>query len=211
MIARRNPRSIIFTERPASAGRWRRAAGRALGSILVALVLVPGLVRPYLRFAPDGHMRMSFNQAVSSVFCRSLRLSDRFDIPAVLSARPDQLYVPIEAVIDSLAGSVDGYCRSLTLPVVNNENSLMLAMQGIVLVDRGISTAGIGRTLALVRLTIVAMLSFALFSSGVSFLTGLVVTVMACCVLRMLAPYQYGPARSSSRCHCWRWPFTCCC
>ncbi len=181
---------LVFT-RFGSRSPWR-ALAYTVASVAAAMALVPGLLRPYPAFAKDGHMRTSYTQAFGSAFCHSRRFSNRFEIVSGLDRHPDWLGVPIAEVVEREAGSMHAYCASLTIPVVNNENSLQLVMRAILFANPRISTAGLGATAAGIRVFFVAVLCFALFLAGGSLLIGFAAAVLACCVLGSLAPYQYG-------------------
>jgi hypothetical protein len=186
----RIPEDLLFSSGvPRNA--WR-ALGYAVVGVGLGFLLVPDLVKPFPRFANDAHMRTSYNHAVSSAFCDTLKTSSAFDLPAVMTEQPDELYRPVRDVIERRFGSMATYCASLTIPRVDNETSLMWLMRAVLWMNPGTSTAGIGARLAAIRLAIVVVLCFALSRAGASVFLTVSVAVATCAVLRALAPYQYN-------------------
>ncbi len=183
---------LVLT-RPPAAGR--RSFGRAVvyGAVSTAmtLLLIPGLISPYPVLGPDGHMRASLSHAVNIAFCGSTKLSDTYDIPALLTEHPAELFSSISRVIDQRCGSIETYCRTLRRPRIDNENSLMWLMRAILFVNPRVSTAGIGQALAVLRLGILILLVVALSRAGVSLFATSGVAAMVGGVLWNLRLYQY--------------------
>jgi hypothetical protein len=170
---------------------WRIALAYTAVAIGISLALIPDLLRPYAILGPDGHMRASLSRAVNLTLCRSPRLSQSFDLPAELTANPAAMFDPIREVVARGAGSVERYCASLRLSRVDNENSLMWLMRAALAIDPGISAAGLGATLAALRVFMLAALCAALSRAGASlpFVTATAVATSG--VLRNLRIYQY--------------------
>src|SRR5262249_43564977 len=163
------------------------ALGWALASVAIGLLCVPGLLRAYPRFAADSHMRTSYGHAVSAAFCGTLKTSGPFDVPAELTEHPSELYEPIRTVIERRYTSMEVYCRSLTVPRIDSEPSLMWLMRAALWFDPSISTAGLGSALAASRLVILAVLCFALSRAGGGVFLTVAVAIATVSVLHALA------------------------
>lgn len=184
---------VVWTQAPDERPRpASRALAYAVLAVTIGLAVVPGLLRPYPRFAHDSHMHASFTRAVNLTYCKSVYVSNRFDITNELIEHPDALARPVPEIIDRVAGSLDAYCRSLAVARVDNENSLMWLMRVILRVNPGITMAGIGQTSSALRIGILVLLCVALSRAGASLMMTAGVAICTCAVLRSLAPFQYN-------------------
>ena len=144
---------------------------------LVALTLYAawrsaGMVLGPLPFAPDGHAMASFNEAVNEVWCgKRASFSDVYQPASRLAKDPSLVSIPVEALIERMAGSVPAYCATVTTPFANNENSLtMLDVLALRLRGRSGTPGSMGRALLALRIAILLAFCGAVLIAGGSVL-----------------------------------------
>jgi hypothetical protein len=133
------------------------------------------------------HSVTSFNIAVNAEYCgMPSTLSSRYSVKQYLAQHPALTDAPIRNVIARQAGSLTEYCRSVTQPVVLNDNSLMWLMRLAMWRHPDVSFDGVGRFLGAIAVTMVIVFGFALLNAGGSFALSTAATLAACAVLRSI-------------------------
>jgi hypothetical protein len=95
----------------------------------------------------DGHLLVSLDTAINLKYCGSTYLTGEPPLSGYLFQHPDRQAFPIPDVIAQRSGSVGGYCATLRIPHLNNENSLMWLMRAGLEVHPLASVAWLGRWL----------------------------------------------------------------
>jgi hypothetical protein len=168
-MARRRVESLLVD---AAASETERPLRKALLWLIVVLICCgPVLVAEFRRpvpFGPDGHAVASLDIAVGRVFCGALStLSPAMNRVALEVIRnPQMLDRSLRDIVETLGPGRDGYCASLTVPFVNNENSLMLLETATLKLAPGASVRTIGQALWLAKAAMAAVLVLALLLAG---------------------------------------------
>jgi hypothetical protein len=160
-----------------------------------ALYLVPvALISLYLyrdlysgTNPPTGtaHPVQSIDVALNAEFCGEPgRYSTRYSVQTFLTTRPDLMSRPFQRAITAHAGSIHGYCQSVTTPVVVSENSLMWLARLALWVNRGLTPDGLGWFLGAVRVLMLLVFGLALLRTGSSVLFSLAAVMVGFAILR---------------------------
>jgi hypothetical protein len=141
------------------------------------------------RIVDDDHEILSLSLAVNRALCGTpSSLSTGEQIGRILFSDPDASRKPIRQVITERWGSVEGYCGSVTSPVINNENSLMLLEAWAWRVVPSLSVVGVGRVLLAVRAAMLLFFCVVCLRLGASVLLCFVMVDAAFSVLGRLQP-----------------------
>jgi hypothetical protein len=164
-----------------------RRDGRPIGVAAAYLVLITVVVAPWFwtsfrtdAYLPnDGHAIASLSIATNRALCGTpSAISNGAHVGYLLYQQPQRLRQPIADFVRELHGTVDKYCATVTVPLVNNENSLMLVESWMLKAAPRLSLLGIGRVLLAVRIAMALVFALALLRSGASLLmAGIVLSV----------------------------------
>ena len=122
------------------------------------------------RMHGDDHEVMSLSLAVNRSFCRvPSALSSAEQIGILFFTDPRTRVQPVGDLIAARWGSLERYCSTVTVPYVNNENSLMLLEAWAWRIAPGLSVVGVGRALLAVKLGLLvfACVAFLRLGAGV--------------------------------------------
>jgi hypothetical protein len=189
---------LILLHNPLTRPRpvWWRAAKAAslVGMGVAALMSMETLAPPAWETLPDDHHRnWSLEIAVNRAFCGTeSRLSDSFSVATQLTAHPELENVALREVVTRGAGSMEEYCGSVTRPVLNNENTLMLEMASFLAVRPQLSIRGLGWHLQAARVLALLALVVALLEFGGSLAFTAIVLASGLEVLASLADRYYS-------------------
>ena len=139
------------------------------------------------RITHDGHTMVSVGLAINAQLCdKPGYVAAGLDIGEALAQNARLTLVPLRDVAARLGGSVEAYCGTVSLPFLNNENSLMLLMQGAAELHPTLTARDLGRYLSWLRLACVLVFAYALLRAGTAIpLTVLTLLVTASILLDM--------------------------
>ena len=181
-----DPRS---TPRP---GWWRLARVLGVVAVPIAFLGAGALDPPRALTWSDGHRNASLEIALNRALCGSnSRLSPEHSVAKALEARPELGDVPLPDVAAGLAGGAGEYCRSITRPFLNAENSLMLEMELFLTLRPRLSLRGLGWCLQATRLLALVVFAWALLDSGASLAFAGTVLTLSLGIQRYLGGTSY--------------------
>lgn len=147
----------------------RRLAVYTLIVAASAMVVERGLLTRHHPFTKDGHAIMSLEMALNATVCgKPSAYAVQFHPGVFISLNEWASYVPARQVVASVAGSVDAYCADLTVPYVNEDNSLGLLEESFLDARPGASADQVGRFLLLVRIGLIVAVCALVLSLGAS-------------------------------------------
>jgi hypothetical protein len=156
---------------------WRLLLYTAI-AMSIAWWAVPGVVTERIPFTSDGHAMASYDSAVTRALCGLPSRYNPVHHPGYFMAHNGWASdLPAPALLATVAGSVQTYCSTATVPYVNLDNSLGLLETVCLLLKPTASAVEIERFLAVVRVAIVAAFIVLLMSLGASVLFGAAVAV----------------------------------
>lgn len=169
--------------------RSERSLLRALAYWLIVVAAVVLWYRDVVSGAPaitqGGHAELSMNLAINASFCGTTnRIAPARSIAWSLTARQDLMEEPFSRILAAYAGSVDAYCRSVTQPYVNNENTLMWLIRACLWARPDASPAAVGRALAGMRVAMLLAFGLALLRTGASVMLSAASVLVGCAILR---------------------------
>jgi hypothetical protein len=179
----------IFLFRSARDARLVSWAIAETGVILVLCILFYGHViwRPVPLY-PDGHLWTSINQAMNQVFCgKPSHVSPTSSAAVYLHAHPELDEVPLRDVVAKSSGSLSAYCSTVTVPWLNNENSLLLLARATLTAMPRASFRDLRRGLVTIQVLLLVLFLFALLDAGASVLFAFLAFAGS---LQILANYQ---------------------
>jgi hypothetical protein len=147
-----------------------------------AAVVERGLLTRNHPFTKDGHAITSLEMALNAAVCgKPSTYALQFHPAFFISRNEWASYVPARQVMASVAGSVDAYCADLTLPYVNEDNSLGLLEESFLDARPTASADEVGRFLLLVRIGLIVAVCALFLSLGASvlFCTGMAIEALA--------------------------------
>lgn len=153
-----------------------RTLHRSLGGTLVLLLLYsPWIGNELARsipYGPDAHAETSLDIAIDRALCGGpSNESNGYRIAPALVGHPHWLDRPLRDVAAERAGSLEAYCASATVRVLNNENSLMLLERWILDAMPGASIRTIGQVLFGLKVACALVFVFGLLLLGAPFLS----------------------------------------
>jgi hypothetical protein len=163
-------RPIFFHRGADEAARsWRRSL---LAIVVIVTVLCLGHRSLFAARVPlydDWHLWNSLGLALGDAFCGTPgRVSSRFSVPAAIRADDGAVDQPLRSLAIAAAGSMPAYCAAVDAPILNNENSLMLAMTLWLRIAPEASLKDIGVFLLGLRIAALAAFGFVLLDGGAS-------------------------------------------
>jgi hypothetical protein len=162
---------------------------------VILVCLGPALTRELLRtipYGPDGHAWASLDVAVDRQLCGAVsHLSGVFRLGATVNADQSLVDVPIRDVVESRGGR-EAYCARVTLPFVNNENSLMLLESAVLAAIPGASVRTIGQALWIMKMAMVAVFIVALLLAGAPVLLSGVLFAAALTIATSLDTHHFS-------------------
>lgn len=174
---------------------------RSWGRSLVYTALVAALVLPFVvpklagdfPLANDNHLKTSLDLATSNWMCGANGLySPNYSLAAYLSRHPSEIGRRIRTLVLLQAGSVENYCASLTVPILNNENSLGVLFRAGLGLTRGGSFRAVSRVLLVVKLGMMLSAIFAALACGASLWLVAGALALACFVQQDLSTHVYA-------------------
>jgi hypothetical protein len=132
---------------------WPRVALYTIILMVALLALKRSTFAREPRVTEDFHGMTSLSLAVNRSFCgvRSGLSNDR-QLGRIFFREPSTLRQTVRQVIEERWGSLDRYCATVTVPFVNNENSLMLLESWAWAVAPNLTLSGIGRLLLAIKI-----------------------------------------------------------
>ena len=175
------------------AGSFKRSAGYAVAVVLVSLVLARSTWSIDSAFLTDGHAIVSLDLAIARAYCGyPSAYSTTIRIPGYLGTHMDRREVPLRTLVVEKAGSIAAYCQAVDTPFVNSENSLMLLETAILKARPGISLAGLGEALYLIKVACLAAFMLLLVDLGSSLALALATLLCGLMLLQSMPDYVYS-------------------
>ena len=141
----------------------------------------------------DGHALASLELAMARAYCgQPSSFSNTVRIPYDVGNQIGLRHLPLRELVVRKAGSIDAYCRSVNVPFVNNENSLMLLETAILRVWPSISVFQLGEALHLIQIAGVSMFVLLLIDLGGSLALGVATIRWSLSVLRTMPTHVYS-------------------
>jgi hypothetical protein len=207
---------IVFFHDPTTARRPRWWSATSLVVVVCAsvgaLAQLGRLGPPLVLAAGEKHRNWSLEIAANRVFCGTpSRLSASVDLAERLESRSELLDIPLRDVIRDAAGSLPEYCRTVSEPFLNGENSLMLQMAAFLSLEHDLSLRKLGWRLQAVRIVALAFVAYVLLSHGASLLfTGIVLcsglAIVGQMTTKFYSVYPFAPVLLLLAQHCSRSP-----
>ena len=149
-------------------GRSPRQAIGILGLLSLTLVLPFHQVLFGERtFRPGGHTQVSLDLAINAAYCGKLGyLSSGGTVSHALTVDARLLHRSIPDILMAVGGSRDGYCRTVDVPFLNNENSLMILMRAVLWLAPGVTPNGLEHGMSAIRLLMILVFVYALLEAG---------------------------------------------
>jgi hypothetical protein len=190
-------RDLFFAHDPRAAPRpawWRVLSLATIATIPFGLLVSTEALGPPERpFPGDRHRNESLDIALNRVFCGTTSsLSATHSVAAYLDEHPEHRHVALREVAERLAGSSEAYCASIVTPILNNENSLMLAMAFSLRLEPHLSLHELGWRLQAVRLLAVFLFVVGLLQSGSSLASAALVFVLFLGVFEHMSDRHYS-------------------
>jgi hypothetical protein len=162
-------------------------------AMAIALWVVPGVVTQRIPFSSDGHAMASYDSAVTRALCGLPSRYNPVHHPGYFMAQNGWASdLPAPKLLATVAGSVETYCSTATIPYVNEDNALGLLETMYLQLKPTASAVEIGRFLAVVRVVIVAAFVVLLMSLGASVLFGTAVAVASLAICSTLQRTEMG-------------------
>ena len=131
-------------------------------------------------FTTDGHAITTLEVALNASVCgKPSTYGARFHPAYFMSRNAWASYVPARQIMATVAGSMGAYCADMTVPYINEDNSLGLLEEIVLDVRPNVSADELGRFLLLVRVGLVVAVGALFLSLGASVAFCLVMTVEA--------------------------------
>lgn len=120
-------------------------------------------------FTSDGHAIISLEVALNAAVCdQPSSYHPQAHVTYFMSRNEWASYVPARHVMATVAGTLEAYCAGLTIPYVNEDNSLGLLEEYFLDVRPNASAHEIGRFLLLLRVGLVTAVCALFLSLGAS-------------------------------------------
>lgn len=134
-----------------------------------ALVVERGLITRNHPFTTDGHAIISLEVALNAAVCgKPSTYNPQVHATYFMSRNEWASYVPAPQIMAREAGSLDAYCAGLTVPYINEDNSLGLLEESFLDVRPNASADEIGRFLLFIRVGLIVAVCALFLSLGAS-------------------------------------------
>jgi hypothetical protein len=158
-----------------------------------ALLVTPGATAQVDAFPKNEHAKATLDLALNLTVCdRPGVQSSRFLPAKYLTEHPSDMHLSPRELIERSGLTVEEYCQTLTEPVTNNENSLLLMQAATWLVAPRASVATIGRITAAIRIVFVVVFAAACLSVGLSVALVWLAAWAAVAILGQVAWLEYN-------------------
>jgi len=137
--------------------------------IAITLWIVPGVVTARIPFSSDGHAIASYDVALTRAVCGLPSRYNPIYHPSTFMSKNDwasDLSAP--DLLKAVAGSVETYCSTATIPYVNEDHTVGLMETAYLFVRPTASAVEIGRFLATLRVLMVVVFVAILLALGAS-------------------------------------------
>ena len=166
---------------------WWRIAFYTSVIVAVGLWLEPDTLAPQPRFPDHDHAIHSLGLAISSMLCNRPSMLSQLYIPGrFLIANQSATVLPLRTVVTQIAGSPERYCSSVTVPHLNDDNSLSLIETLVIAIRPTVSARTIACVLTALKLIVVALMCALVLRLGGSVALSAVCTIACIAVLREL-------------------------
>ena len=149
---------------------------------VTAIVVERDVITREHPFTTDGHAITSLEMGLNTSICgKPSTYAGTYHPAYFISRNAWASYVPARQIMAGVAGSVDKYCADLTVPFVNEDNSLGLLEGYFLDVRPNASADDIGRFLLLLRVGLVMAVCALFLSLGASvvFCAGMAIEALA--------------------------------
>ena len=158
-----------------------------------ALLITPGAIPEVNAFPKNEHAKATLDLALNLRFCHRPGVQSSRFLPArYLTEHPADVHLAPRDLIAKSGLTLEAYCQSLSEPVTNNENSLMLMQAATWWVAPRASVAAVGRVMGATRVAMVTVFAAACLSAGLSVALVWLATWATLAILQQAAWLEYN-------------------
>ena len=159
--------------------------------------MTTALIRPDLysvspRFLLEDYSVVSLDLAMSRAFCGApYAITPLVSVAAVVRDHRELGETPVRQIAADRAGGIDRFCETITVPTINNENSLLWLDSWLWRIAPDLSINGLARVLHALRVAGLAVVFVLMLANGLGLVVAAVSWLWALVLLQDLAAYVH--------------------